>query len=240
MSIVNGVKIGTMVSAANGDTYGDGERNEFRTQQALIQANVKAMFQVAAPGSPSNGDTYVVGSSPTGWTPATIAPAVAVNQIAYWAVDAQDGPSITPSIATGGWEFYTPQPGWVVYDNITAAFWTYNGSTWVVYKSAGKLVVTATSPNTTLSPAVNNSFRINLPAIAITTNLVVSNGVADGQEITVEWVQGATSGSTITAFSNIHGFTTPSTGVNTVSVQRFTWDATAMVWYAVAAGSTGM
>src|SRR5271156_1625318 len=206
MSIVNGVKIGTMVSAANGDTYGDGERHEFRTQQALIQANVKAMFQVAAPGSPSNGDTYVVGSSPSGWTPATIAPAVAVNQIAYWAVDAQDGPSITPSIATGGWEFYTPQPGWVVYDNTTAAFWTYNGSTWVVYKSAGKLAVPAISPTTTLSPATVNSFRVNLATGAAAVNIVINAGASDGQEITVEFAQdSATPTTTITFASNIHG-----------------------------------
>src|SRR5258708_26399340 len=102
MAIVNGVKIGTMVSAANGDTYGDGERHQFRTWQALIMPNVKSLALATPPGSPSSGDTYVVAASPTGaWSGQA-------NSIAYWAVDAQDGPSITPNIATGAWEFYTP------------------------------------------------------------------------------------------------------------------------------------
>src|SRR5208337_266067 len=95
MSIVNGPKISTMVSAANGDTYGDGERHQFRTWQGLVQANVISLALSTPPGSPVNGNTYVVASPGAGaW-------AGQVGNIAYWAVDPQDGPSITPAIATG-------------------------------------------------------------------------------------------------------------------------------------------
>ena len=125
MSIVNGPKIATMVSAANGDTYGDGDRHQLRTQQGLIQANAISVLALSTPpGSPVNGNTYVVGASPTGlW-------AGQANSIAYWAVDPQDGPSITPTIATGAWEFYTPLAGWSIFDNLQGLTWRFNGTAW--------------------------------------------------------------------------------------------------------------
>src|SRR5271154_2017674 len=124
MSIVNGPKIITMVSAANGDTYGDGERHQFRTWQGLIQPNVISLALSTPPGSPVNGNTYVVGAAPTGaW-------AGQANAIAYWAVDPQDGPSITPTIATGAWEFYAPLAGWTVFDNFTKLNWKFDGTLW--------------------------------------------------------------------------------------------------------------
>ena len=122
MSISNGVKIGTLVSAANGDTYGDAERHQFRTWQALVMPNVKQVGLTTPPGGPSNGDTYVVGVGASGaWNGKD-------NNIAYWAVDAQDGSSITSLPA---WEFYTQLPGWRVYDNTTNLVWKYNGTAWL-------------------------------------------------------------------------------------------------------------
>lgn len=245
MSIVNGVKIVTMVSAANGDTYGDGERHQLRTLQALIQPNVKGGLNPAIntpPGSPVNGDTYIVGAAPTGlWSGQA-------NAVAYWAVDAQDGTSITPSIATGAWEFYAPLAGWRVFDNtVTNAAWQFNGTNWVL-ASALKAVVTPSVGVVTCNPALANSFRVNVTAAV--TSVIISNGIADGQDITVEWVQ--TTGFSVAGFAgNIHGvgFLTagsntfvavPSAAASTVSVQRYTWDATATVWYAVSAGVAGM
>src|SRR5271154_1716609 len=149
MSIVNGLKIGTMVSAANGDTYGDGERHQFRTWQGLVQANVISLALSTPPGSPANGNTYVVGAAPTGlW-------AGQANSIAYWAVDPQDGPSITPNIATGAWEFYTPLAGWEVYDVNSGLVWRFGTvnapSAWLWSKVSG--VATVTSPATTQAVA---------------------------------------------------------------------------------------
>src|SRR5271157_6602313 len=131
MSIVNGPKIATMVSAANGDTYGDGDRHELRTQQVLIQPNVISLALSTPPGSPVNGNTYVVGAAPTGLC------AGQANSVAYWAVDPQDGPSITPTIATGAWEFYTPLEGWEVYDVNTKYNYKFNGTAWVWTRISG-------------------------------------------------------------------------------------------------------
>jgi hypothetical protein len=242
MSIVNGPKIVTMVSAANGDTYGDGERHQLRTQQALIQANVKNLTLSTPPGSPTNGDTYIVGSSPTGlW-------AGQANAVAYWAVDAQDGPSITPNIATGAWEFYTPLAGWSVWDTNTNAIWRFNGTAWVL-ASALKVAVTPSVGVVTLNPAAGNSFRVNVNAAV--TSVVISNGVSDGQNIEVLWVQDAT-GHTVSGFAaNIKGvgFLTagtntfaaaPAAAANAVSSQRYTWDSTLGNWYALSMGEAGM
>lgn len=242
MSIVNGPKIVTMVSAANGDTYGDGERHQLRTQQALIQANVKNLTLSAPPGSPVNGDTYIVGSSPSGlW-------AGQANAVAYWAVDAQDGSSITPNIATGAWEFYTPLAGWSVWDTNTNAIWRFNGTTWNL-ASALKVPVTPSVGVVTINPAAGSSFRVNVN-VAV-TSVVFSNGQSDGQNIEVLWVQDGT-GHAVSGFAgNIHGVgfltagsnafvSVPSSTLNTVSSQRYTWDSTNSVWYGLATGIAGM
>jgi hypothetical protein len=228
MAIVNGNKITSiMVSAANGDTYGDAERKLFRGIQSLVMPNVISMALNTPPVSPTFGQTYVVASSPSGaW-------AGQANSITAWAIDPQDG-----TVTSGAWEFYAPQTGWRVYDQNTNAFYTWSGSAWVLDKSAPKLAVTATA-TTTLSPASNSSFRVNLNNNA-TVTLNINNGAFDGQEITILYVQGGTTGSTVTAAANVHGFTTPSAGLNTVSAQRFTWDVTNTTWYALAVGTTGM
>lgn len=228
MAIVNGNKITSiMVSAANGDTYGDAERKLFRGIQTLVMPNVISMALSTPPVSPTFGQSYVVAASPSGaW-------AGQANSITAWAIDPQDG-----TVTSGAWEFYTPQVGWQIFDQNTNAFWQWNGSAWILLKSAPKLAVTATG-TTTLSPLSNSSFRIALNNVA-TVNLVINNGAFDGQEITILYVQGGTTGSTVTAAANVHGFTTPSAGLNSVSAQRFTWDTTNTIWYALATGTTGM
>jgi hypothetical protein len=234
MAITPGNKINTstgepvLVSAANGDTYGDAERALFRAFQELVMPNVinQTGNAGAPPASPTFGDAYIVPVGASGaWTLKT-------GQITSWAIDPQDG-----VVTSGQWEFYAPKAGWRVYDNGTGAFFTYNGSSWVL-SSRLKATVTALA-STTLSPASADSFRVNLNNVA-TVSVTISNGVYDGQEITILWVQGATTPSTVTPAANVHGFTTPTATVNAVSSQRFSWDSTASIWYASGVGATNM
>jgi len=81
-----------------------------------------------------------------------------------------------------------------------------------------------------------NSFYIHVTA-AIAAMEIISP--QDGQEITLLWVQDGT-GHAITLASNLKGATAPSTGANTVSCQKFSYDLTSNNWYAVAAGVTGL
>jgi hypothetical protein len=60
------------------------------------------------PGSPTAGDTYLIGTSPTGdW-------ATHAEAIAYW-----DGSS---------WDYHDPQNGFVIYDQNEGAYKAYNAS----------------------------------------------------------------------------------------------------------------
>jgi hypothetical protein len=239
MAIINGNKITSIpVSIANGDTYGDAERRFFRGIQELVQPNVISMALSTPPVSPAFGDAYVVGSAPSGaW-------AGQANSVTAWAIDSQDG-----TVTSGAWEFYAPLAGWRVFDNNTHAFWNWNGAAWVLDKSAPKLAVTATA-TTTLSPISNSSFRVNLNNVAA-VSLVINAGAFDGQEILVEFVQGGTTPSTVTPAAAIHGFgflvagsstfaSAPSAALNSVSVQRYTWDLTNTTWYAMSTGVSNM
>lgn len=259
MSIVNGTKIVTLVSAANGDAYGDAERHLFRTIQALLQGNVINMTTTTPPGSPANGDTYIVATGGTGaWSGKD-------NQIAYWAIDSQDG-----VVTTGAWEFYAPMKGWMVYNVADGYMYQWNNTSWVKYlgsiagtanqiavSAAGvlslptsilfpgavaptKTVVTATA-TTTLNPATGNVYRVNGGNVAAVT-LDITAGTFDGQEFTLEFVQGNTTASVITWGAHVAttNAMTLSATLNSVNIQRFSWDATASKWYASSAGVVGM
>lgn len=118
----NGYSGSAMVSAANGDTYGDPMRALFRMFQALIQPNA-INIQNTPPGAPGNEATYVVGTVPNG---AWVGQA---NAIAFWTVD-------DPNTPGGKWEFWTPQAGWTVYNQTVGSFYVFNGVNWTVVSAS--------------------------------------------------------------------------------------------------------
>jgi hypothetical protein len=118
MANTTGPKIPVVDSIPDGATYGNDGRAFLRMYQALIQPNVINMTTATAPGSPTNGDMYVVASVGGGaWVGKT-------NFVAYWSTD-------NPSAPSGEWEFYQPLKGWVVENQADGFMYTYNGSTWV-------------------------------------------------------------------------------------------------------------
>lgn len=64
------------------------------------------------PGSPANGDRYIVGVSPTGTFVGH------VNQIAVW------------DSGASAWTFYTAKTGWFVYHETAVEYWKYVGGSW--------------------------------------------------------------------------------------------------------------
>lgn len=113
-----GPKIAVVDSIPDGAIYGDDGRAFLRMFQALIQPNVINMTTSAAPGSPTNGDMYVVASVGSGaWVGKT-------NYVAYWSTD-------NPNALSGEWEFYQPLSGWIVADRNTGFVYRYNGANWV-------------------------------------------------------------------------------------------------------------
>ena len=79
---------------------------------ALAQPVIKSAIVAAPPGSPANGDAYIIPSGATGaWAGLT-------NQIAVWISQ------------TSTWEFYIPKSGWKVFDLATLSTLRYTGSAW--------------------------------------------------------------------------------------------------------------
>lgn len=109
-----GANLGLMVNAATGEVHDVALRAFLRGLDALVMPVVKGVGTNTPPGSPSDGDAYVVGTSPTGsWAGKN-------NQIARWT-----------SVANA-WEFYVPKAGWRVVDSSATGQpqYTYTGSSW--------------------------------------------------------------------------------------------------------------
>jgi hypothetical protein len=84
----------------------------------LAQARINfALKSVSAqPGSPNNGDAYILGANPTGtdWARSP----TRENAFAVWYTNT-------------GWHFADPREGWRVYDASQNRFWRYDGTNWV-------------------------------------------------------------------------------------------------------------
>lgn len=113
-----------------------------RGLDALVQSKVKSATTTAQPGSPSNGDTYLLPTSSTG---------------AAWA--GNDGKIARYSSVTSAWEFYTPQNGWETYAQDTGTYWFYVSGAWTTQLNVGgnlAVVGVATLSNGTVgTPALN-------------------------------------------------------------------------------------
>ena len=112
MSITNGPNLPIMVDGAQGD----GHYNEFmaflRAVNFLTQCSIKDKDLTAPPGSPADGDGYIIAASPTG----------------AWSGQAK---SLTRwSSVAAAWEFYAPKAGWITWVADEAIFYHYTGSAW--------------------------------------------------------------------------------------------------------------
>jgi len=87
-----------------------------RALDALVQLSVKDRDLAAPPGSPADGDRYIVAASPTGiW-------AGHAADIAVW----QDG----------AWDFHDPKEGWRCWVDDENVFLIFDGSAWVDWGAA--------------------------------------------------------------------------------------------------------
>jgi hypothetical protein len=135
--VTNGPNLGRMINALTGDTFDVDFRAFLRMIDVLLQAAVISKTLAAPPGSPANGDRYIIAASPTGaWSGHA-------GNIAVWTTD---------NPASGGlWEFYTPKFGWTVPNLADGFVYVYSGSAWTVGAGgsstlAGDTDVLLTSP----------------------------------------------------------------------------------------------
>jgi hypothetical protein len=124
MSVTDGPNLGKMIDAVTGDTFDAEFRTFLRAVDVLLQLAVISKTIAAPPGSPANGDRYIVGASPSGaW-------AGQANKIAVWSTD-------NPVAPSGEWEFYTPRFGWIAPNLADGLTYVYSGSAWVALSSGG-------------------------------------------------------------------------------------------------------
>ena len=119
MSISYGLNLGIMNGAADGDLYGNAMRAFQRACDAFLQPIVKGYLTNTPPGSPVDGDMYIIGSAPTGsW-------ASYAGYVAKW------------SSLLAAWEFYLPKDGWQFQSNSAREIYRYTAGAWEIYYQEG-------------------------------------------------------------------------------------------------------
>jgi hypothetical protein len=89
----------------------------FLRLDALLQLNVISGSVTTPPGSPAEGDKYIVPTGATGaWSGQT-------NKVALR--------------MSGGWVFFTPRTGWLGWNAALGAFVSWDGTTWATLSLSG-------------------------------------------------------------------------------------------------------
>ena len=122
MSVTYGPRRGVMINALTGDNFDADFRKFLRAIDALLFCSVVNLSTSAPPGSPANGDAYIVKATGTGaW-------AGHDNAIAIWTTDNPAG---------SVWEFYPAAGGMIVYSIADVALAAWNGSAWAAVGGGG-------------------------------------------------------------------------------------------------------
>lgn len=130
-SVVIGPKLDEVVYADIGANFPNSLRAFLRAFDALVQASVLSLTIATPPGSPANGDAYVVAASPTGaW-------AGQAGNIAVWSTQIA---TVDTNTKVPAWEFHAPKAGWRVFNVADGNFYFYNGTAWLeLAASIGRL-----------------------------------------------------------------------------------------------------
>lgn len=138
MAVSNGPNIGLMSFALPGDAFYL-DANRFNRWVDFFLAPRAISYAVGTPpGSPANGDTYIVPNGGgtgawTGWA----------NRIARW----------TTEITTPAWESIVPKSGFLVFNIATGQFIYFNGTSWVPIGSATGVAFSA--HNNSVAQSIN-------------------------------------------------------------------------------------
>jgi hypothetical protein len=118
-------------------TAGSGSTTGSTADQVSLNFELKTVS--AQPGSPANGDTYVIGASATGTD---------------WGGSPEKENWIAEFSSASGWTLTPPQQGWTVFDTVTSRRWEYNGTEWEGLSAA---TFTHSGSPTTFEPDLEHS-----------------------------------------------------------------------------------
>lgn len=168
MSVSNGPRRGLMISALTGDSFDADFRKFLRAIDALLMAYVVNLTTSAPPGSPANGDAYIVKATGSGaWTGHDKA-------IAIWTTD-------NPAAPSGEWEFYAAARGMLVVNVADSTLYFFDGSAWsLVSDLSGAEKTVNKGAASGYCPLDSGSLVpvANLPALVVGHVYVVASQVA--------------------------------------------------------------
>lgn len=119
MSITNGPNLGLMVNGLQGEAHYTQHMALLRGLDGLVMPSVKGYLINTPPGSPADGDCYIIGAAPTG----------------AWA--GQGGKVTRYSTVAVAWEFFTPKNGWMIQANSARETYRYTGGAWEIFYQEG-------------------------------------------------------------------------------------------------------
>ena len=115
----------------------------------LVQATVLSRSLATPPGSPSNGDRYIIAASPTGaWTGHA-------THVTVW--------------FNGAWTFYVPKKGWISGCQDESQILWFDGTAWQVLAGATGGMATVHVTGTTQAMAVNTRYVADNAAQVVLT-----------------------------------------------------------------------
>lgn len=140
----------------------------------LTQASCINRTTATPPGSPSDGDTYIIATSPTGaWSGKDL------NVTAY---------------LDGVWRFFPPHVGWVFWVAAENALKVWNGTSWTDYNAVSGFIRTPAATSLTIASgivtATQTTHKIEVSS-GTTDNLITINGGAEGYLLMIEQVNAA-------------------------------------------------
>lgn len=122
MTITTGPNLGVMEDGAAGDVHVTEFKAFLRAMDFLVQCNVISATTIAQPGSPANGDAYLV---PAGATGAVFS--ANIGKLVRW----------TTKSTVAQWDVFTPKEGWECRAKDTDVRYEHNGTVWVAQSPAG-------------------------------------------------------------------------------------------------------
>lgn len=133
---------------------------------AIVQLAVTSMSLTAPPGSPTEGDRYIVGSGATGaWATKDL------NVVYY---------------TSGAWAFLVPKEGWIAWDEATADIYIWTGAAWESYSSAaGTLSLANLSDGSTVTLLGIGATPDSTNRLSVRTPSVLFNAETDDINVTL-------------------------------------------------------
>lgn len=122
---------------------------------ALVMGSILDATLTAPPSSPTNGDRYIPAATASGaWLGKE-------NDIAYY---------------YNGWYFFTPSPGWNLYNQDTGLYINWSGTAWVATKMTPEVIDTEFRVLKSTDATSKMAFDMTKIATATTVNFKMPNG----------------------------------------------------------------